>query len=53
MYVSAYIGGEQPGEVEGELAAGDKVRVELDQESWKELQKDHGDWEDLMAEVEV
>ena len=35
-----------------ELTAGDKVRVDCDQERWRDLQKDHGDWDDLMAEVQ-
>ena len=30
------------------LAAGDHVRVDIDQETWKGLERD---WEDFMAEV--
>ena len=43
-------GGERGGGRD-QLAAGDRVRVECGRERWEELQKDHGDWDNLVAEV--
>ena len=38
---------------EGEFAAGDTVKVELDPDVWKLMQNGHGGWNDLMGNVRL
>ena len=38
---------------EGEFAAGDTVKVELDPDVWKLMQNGHGGWNDLMGMVRL
>ena len=38
---------------EGEFAAGDSVKVELDPDVWKLMQNGHGGWNDLMGMVRL
>ena len=38
---------------EGEFAAGDSVKVELDPDVWKLMQNGHGGWNDRMSMVRL
>ena len=38
---------------EGEFAAGDSVKVELDPDVWKLMQNGHGGWDDIMGMVRL
>ncbi len=40
-------------ENDAEFVARDQVKVELDPDVWKELQQDHGGWNDFMSLVRL
>lgn len=51
IYIYMYVGGERPAPTDDDLAVGDQVKVTLDPDVWKRMQQGHGEWNDLMAEV--